>query len=294
MFDHYRQFADAIFQDTGAVVEPVADGKLHRFDDPEGKRHNRACWYVFHADGFPAGAYGNWRTGFQSRWNGQTERPTTPEERERAQAVLRQAREQRQREKALAQQSAAERAQFLWENSQPATVPHPYLAVKQISALGLRQHQGQLLVPLRTVSGELVNLQRIYPDGAKRFLLGGRITGTFWLMGEAIPKTGKLYIAEGMATAATIGATLRQPVIAAMNAGNLIPVAETIRENFPKVAIVIAADNDHRTPGNPGLTKGTEAARKVQGELTWPTTCREVDCCCTDFNDTANCGRAPQ
>ena len=294
MYDHHRQFADAIFQDTGAIIEPIADGTLHRFDDPDGRRHNRACWYVMHLDGLPAGAYGNWRTGFQSSWCANSERPGTPEERERSQALLRQAREQRQREKAQAQLSAAERAQFLWEKAQPATVAHPYLAAKRIPALGLRQYQTQLLVPLRTVSGELVNLQRIYPDGAKRFLQGGQVSGAFWLLGGEIPATGKLYIAEGVATAATVGATLRLPVVAAMNAGNLAPVAETLREHFPRLAIVIAADNDHRTPGNPGMTKGAKAARKVQGELTWPTTCREEDCCCTDFNDTANCGRAAQ
>ena len=294
MYDHHRQFADAIFQDTGAIIEPIADGTLHRFDDPDGKRHNRACWYVIYPDGLPAGAYGNWRTGFQSSWCANSEWLTTPEEQKRAQAILQRTIKQRQRERAQARQAAAERAQFVWENAEPATVAHPYLTAKQIPALGLRQCQSQLLVPLRNVSGELVNLQRIYPDGTKRFLKGGQVSGAFWLLGRKIPATGKLYIAEGVATAATIGATLRQPVVAAMNAGNLAPVAETLREHFPRLAVVIAADNDHRTPGNPGITKGAEAARKVRGELTWPTTCREVDCSCTDFNDTANCGRAAQ
>lgn len=294
MFDHNRQFADVIFKDIGAVVEPIADGTLRRFDDPEGKPNNRACWYVLHSSGLPAGAYGNWRTGFQSTWCASTQQTTTPEERERAQAVLRQAREQRNREKAQAQQSATECAQLLWEEAQPATVAHPYLVAKKIPALGLRQHQGQLLVPLRTVYGELVNLQRIYPNGAKRFLQGGQVSGAFWLMGSEICATGNLYIAEGMATAATIGSTLRQPVVAAMNAGNLTTVAETLRAHFPHLAIVIAADNDHRTLGNPGMTKGAEAARRVRGELTWPTTCQEEDCRCTDFNDTAHCGRTAQ
>ena len=101
-------------------------------------------------------------------------------------------------------------------------------------------------------------------------------------------------ITEGVATAVTIAETLRQPVVAAMHAGNLQPVAQAIRGRHRHLALVLAADNDHRTPGNPGMTKAAAAARAVQGELTWPTTCGMRDCTCTDFNDTASCGRAPR
>ena len=291
MFDHRQQFADAVYRDTGAVIEPEADGTLHRFDDPNGKRHNRACWYVMHLDGLPAGAYGNWRTGFQSTWRGHTDCPVSPEESERAQSLQRQALKQRQHERVQAQAAAASRAAVMWGEGMPATVQHPYLGRKRIPALGLRQHGDALVVPLRTVSGELVNLQRIYPDGVKRFLKGGQTIGAFWLSGRTIPDTGTLYLCEGVATAATVSQSLCGPVVAAMTAGNLLSVAEAIRAKYSALALVVATDNDHRTPGNPGMTKGAEAARKVQGQLTWPSTCREPDCVCTDFNDTANCGR---
>ena len=52
--DARRQFADAIFRDTGAVISPIADGEVHRFDDVDGKGHNLACWYVLYLDGRPA------------------------------------------------------------------------------------------------------------------------------------------------------------------------------------------------------------------------------------------------
>ncbi|WP_167854823.1 toprim domain-containing protein [Mangrovimicrobium sediminis] len=290
MFDYHRQFADAIFHDIGAIIEPIADGQLHRFDDPSGKHRNRACWYVFHLDSRPAGAYGNWRTGIQSTWRGDTPNHGTRVEREHTSELVRQAREKRERQNA----AAAERAKFIWNQAQPATLAHEYLASKKIPAIGLRVYQSTLLAPLRSVSGELVNLQRIYPDGTKRFLHGGRVTGTFWLLGREVPRSGKLYIAEGVATAATIANTLHTPVVAAMTAGNILPVAQSIRGHHPELSIVIAADNDHATPGNPGLSKGMEAARQVQAGLTWPTVCHLPDCRCTDFNDTANCERSPQ
>ena len=292
--DGVRQFADAVYRDTGAVIRPEADGDLHRFDDPEGRRNNGACWYVLHLDSRPAGACGNWRTGYQSSWRADSGSELDPAERARIDTVVRIAREKGERERLDNQTQAARRAAILWSAATPATVDHPYLELKCIPALGLRQTDDLLLVPLRNIDGNLLNLQRIDPRGDKRFLWGGRITGCFALAGaREIPEAGEVYIAEGWATAATIHQTLRVPVVAAMNAGNLKPVAETLRKKYPCLALVVAADNDHRTPGNPGMTKATEAARIAQGALTWPTTCRQEGCYCTDFNDTMNCGRAP-
>ena len=113
--------------------------------------------------------------------------------------------------------------------------------------------------------------------------------GAFWLLGSQIPERGTLRIAEGMATAATIGSTLREPVVAAMNAGNLEPVAAAIKGRYPRLQIIICGDNDHRTPGNPGLTKASEAAKKIGGQLSYPTFCGNPRCMCSDFNDLYLC-----
>ena len=290
--DGVRQFADVVYRDTGAVIHPEADGDLHRFDDPEGRRNNGSCWYVLHLDGIPAGAYGNWRTGYQSTWRADTRSELDPEERARIDVVVRIAKDKRERDKLDSHADAARRAGMLWSDAVPATVDHPYLARKRVTALGLRQAGDLLLVPLRDIEGNLLNLQRIKTGGDKRFLWGGRITGCFALAGaQEIPEVGEVYIAEGWATAATIHQTLRVPVVAAMNAGNLKTVAEAVRSKRPRLALVVAADNDHNTPGNPGLTKGREAASAVGGALTFPTVCMAHDCTCTDFNDTAHCPR---
>ncbi|MDO8862308.1 toprim domain-containing protein [Haliea sp. E1-2-M8] len=292
--DPVRAFAGAIAQNMGATVDPIPDSKIYRFDCPDGKRGNRACWYVLYLDIRPAGAYGNWRTGATFTWRQDLRQQLDPAEQARIQASFRAARAQRDQERIDAHQKTAERASALWRDGRRATVDHPYLVSKRIPALCLRQRGDVLLVSMRTVAGELVNIQRIHPDGSKRFLKGGRITGCFALFGRELPEAGELYIAEGWATAATIATTLRLPVVAAMNAGNLKSVAQVIRAVRPRLALVVAADNDHKTPGNPGMTAGAEAARLVQGSLTWPSCCMAPDCTCTDFNDTAHCGRAPR
>jgi len=59
-----------------------------------------------------------------------------------------------------------------------------------------------------------------------------------------------------------------QPVLAAVTAGNLLPVAEITRSHWPRADLVICADNDRATPNNPGLTKAREAANAVGAGLT--------------------------
>ena len=285
------QFADAVYRDTGAVIEPIPDGKVHRFDDPEGRQGNLAGWYVLHLDGHPAGAYGSWRSGYQGTWRLDCDQKPAPAEKARVQASWKAARERRERELAKAQAQAAKRAKSRWESAQPATVEHPYLARKQIPALGLRQQGPLLLVPLLTVDGDLVNVQQIYADGSKRFLKGGRITGCFALVGRQIPETGTVYVCEGWATAMTIHVKTRATVVAAMSAVNLKPVAQALRKLRPGLDLILAADYDHRTPGNPGMRHATEAARAVGGGVISPLVCGGENCLCVDFNDLAVCDR---
>jgi len=76
-------------------------------------------------------------------------------------------------------------------------------------------------------------------------------------------------------------------VIVAFNVGNLKPVAEAFHSKYPATCIVICADDDYQTEGNPGLTLATEASRSVNGFLAipiFPVTRGGKD---TDFNDMA-------
>ena len=172
-----RQFADDVYRNIGATIDPIPDSELHRFDDPEGKRGNLAGWYVLHLDDYPAGAYGSWRTGIQYTWRLDNGREPDPAEQSRIAAIVKAARERREQDKAQAQAMAATRAQALWRDAMPTTVAHPYIASKQIPAMGLRQAGPVVLVPLQTVEGKLINLQRTGPNGEKRFLQGGRAMG---------------------------------------------------------------------------------------------------------------------
>jgi putative DNA primase/helicase len=287
LLDSYLGFIKAC---TGGTPFIEADGKIHRFDDPSGKPGNKACWYLLHQDGPPCGLVGNWRTG--ERWKWQPDKPggryalQNAVSRSSALAASR----QRQLDGQRRQLSAQQQATSLWEASSAAAADHPYLTRKSVSPGHLRCKGSALLAPMIDTSNNLWNLQIIRADGAKRFLKGGRICGLFSLIGShSVPANGRLYLCEGIATALTIHKSTGKPVAAAMTAGNLKPAAGELYKRYPGLELVVAADNDHRTPGNPGIRHAFDAARTVSCGVVWPRSCG-TDCTCTDFNDVANCG----
>ena len=165
------------------------------------------------------------------------------------------------------QAEARAKAQNLWSRAKPATNAHPYLERKRINAYGLKQLRDMLLVPARDLDGTLHTLQFISADGTKRFLTGGRIAGCYFAIGRPMES---LLVAEGMATAATLYQATGQAVAACFSCGNMEAVAQALRHKFPGLRLVMCADNDANTPGNPGMTKAQAAAKAVGGYLAVP------------------------
>lgn len=94
-----------------------------------------------------------------------------------------------------------------------------------------------------------------------------------------------LLICEGFATGATLHEESGYPVLCAMTSGNLKAVAMAAKAKCPDAELVICADNDRFTAGNPGLTKAKEAAKAVGAKVTFPRF--PEGGAGTDFNDLA-------
>lgn len=276
-----NRLADSILAQHGAGVMPVADGAIHRVDHPEGSRGNKALWYALHGD---FAVHGDWRTG--ERYFVFTDDDPDPETAREARERAEQARLEREAERARQQALVAGLCRSEWPTLPRANPSHPYLLAKRVEVLGLRQKGPLLVVPL-TDGERLVNWQTIGHDGAKRFRPGGRVRGVYCPIGTIQPDQ-PLLICEGWATAMTLSTATGYATAAAMNAGNLKPVAESLRARYPRQEIVIAADNDHATAGNPGITKGKEAAAAVRGRCIWPAFAE--DDTGTDFNDAVLAG----
>ncbi|MHB8949182.1 MAG: toprim domain-containing protein [Rhodoferax sp.] len=243
------------------------DGKIHRYRVTGDKSGSVNGWAVLHAGSSPFGAFGSWKTGESHTWQATRSTPITPAElaaQRKHRAQLNQALEI---ERETVQAAARDKAQRLWGRAKPATNAHPYLQRKQINAYGIKQLRDMLLIPARDVSGALQTLQFISADGSKRFLTGGRVNGCYCAIGKPIDS---LLIAEGYATAATLFEATGQAVAACFSCGNMEAVARALRCKFPRLKLILCADNDAHTPGNPGLTKAREAARAIGGFLAVP------------------------
>jgi putative DNA primase/helicase len=259
----------------------IPDGHLRRFK-AEGD-HGRNSWYVLHAGPPLAGAFGCWKRGITETWcehNGSLSESEQQYARERWHAAKR----EREQVETELRTKAQKTAVWILERTKPATA-HAYLAAKGVKVFGdVRNWNRALVLPLRDTDGKLHSLQFIFPDADKRFLTGGRIAGCFFMVADN--SDGALVICEGYATGASIHQATGLATVAAISAGNLLAVAKAFREKFPVREIIIAADDDAWTQGNPGLSKAREAALAVRARLVLPQF-PDLSRNPTDFNDLA-------
>ena len=293
MNDPIQQFRAAM---TGRGIVPpdeiLADGKLHRCD-AEGRRGKGDASYLLHMDGLAAGGFQNWRDGVGwQNWRADAGRALTPAEEAAHRAMIEAARQEREADDARRHSEAQTACAGIWNQAKPCGPEnlHPYLALKGVKAHGLRvTGNGRLLIPMRGADGLLHSLQFIDGEGAKRFKTGGRKMEMYFSIGKP---NGVLCIAEGYATAASIHEASGHAVAVAFDAGNLLPVARALRAKLHDVRIVLCADDDDRTDGNPGLTKARAAALAVGGVVAVPRFGKDRPEGATDFNDMAAiCGK---
>jgi putative DNA primase/helicase len=245
-------------------LDPIpADGRIHRWK-PEGMG-KRNGWAVLHQVGTGIfGAAGDWSTGETI-----TIRSGTVDH--RAIEAVNKRVDKLSRINAI---DAQLKAGLDWCAARPpcgSGIPgkDTYLARKKVygpAMAGIRFDGNTVIIPMYDVDGGLHGVQTISPDGFKLFTKGCAKKGKM----HRIPGKTFTVIAEGYATAASIHMATGFECIVAFDAGNLRPVAEAIRQKHPKAQIIIAADDDRETPGNPGLTKANEAAKAIKAKVAVP------------------------
>lgn len=296
------QFRDGMA--TAGLIPPDTihgDGKLHRFSS-DGKSSHKNGWYFLHLDGPQWGQAGSWDVNGGEpvcHWCAKSDKQITQVERDTQRAQQRAMKVQHDAERTTDHDVAASLAQTLWESARPVNAGHGYLTAKGINANGARLIQaveahrqcnrlspeliGPLLViPIRNAAGHLRSLQFITEAGLKRPLTGGEKQGGYFAIGS--PK-GQIIICEGYATGASLAECTGDAVAIAFDAGNLYDVALALHVKLPALKIIVAADDDHLTAGNPGLTKARAAAQAVGGLMVVPSFPADRPDKATDFND---------
>ncbi len=303
----------------------ILDGQIHKYKVAGERGIKQDGRYRIYCDERPAGwamcwspKYGvtepvNWaffKPG-ESPWSDEEKREYV----KRMEAQRAAAARQKELERAKASAEAARK----WEAATEPRPEHPYLKKKGLSgAHGARQLGNLLVLPIQNAFGALMNIQTIAPDGEKRFHPGAPKAGGFFVLpghspgpyekpgqssepdgksgqspeptkvwGSAEPPSGgdrEVFLCEGFATGATVHEATGRTVVVAWDCGNLPKVAELLRARYPG-RLVLAADNDHRTPGNPGLAAAFELAEQFGIPFASPVF--EADETGSDWNDYA-------
>lgn len=292
-----------------------------------GKHGRGAGRIMLFADG-KGGMCFNWRTGKAAifYYDYQGKRPSRAELR-KMQAEMRKQRELYEAETRARQYAVSILAAQIWDGADSPMAGHKYLVRKRLPQArnGLRcialdkaqalidqaaieqedgegqtlRGQGRLLVvPLTDDKGVICSVQLIDESGRKTFLKGGRKKGLLWRphgLSFDAGTEGTIGIAEGVATAMSVSLLYGVPCVAALDAGNLLPCAETLRRQFPGHALRFYADKDASGVGEEKAKAAVRAlalqgarcavllppfTEEIEAEFT-----RRIGKAPTDFND---------
>ena len=293
MQDVLSLFAQAAEAERGLLFPDgvIADGHHHRVPTVD-KPKSLNGWYVVHLNDGPnesgvvVGVFNNMASGTKdAKWSSGTgKRPEaslktiTTAMRDKVLAAA--------KAKAEAAEDAVNEVVAELGRSKPVQAAFGYLEHKGVGSVpGLYRNGNTLVVPLKDGSQRVVNMQRIYKDGEgqwqKRYCKGAARTGTYFAMkgsGHTVA------VCEGLATGISIFEATGWTVLTAGDTTQLVAVARMARRMMPGTRIIICADDDRRTEGNPGVTKAREAAKAVDGEVRVPVF-DDIDSKGTDYND---------
>jgi len=251
------------------ITEPILNGQIQR-TSVVGKAGNSG-WYVgMMLSGKVFATYGRWDTGDKKRFGDDNHEISVADS-----IVILEMNERIEEEKIKKHKKASQIAKKMYENAKAGE--HEYLTKKQAKHHNSRIYNNMLLVPIYDRS-KIVNLQRIYPDGSKKFLYGGQVIGC----ASRIPGSGKIAVCEGFSTGSSIHQATGFTVLIAFNAMNLVHVAKLVRKRNPNDEIIICADNDkfvEKLGYCPGERFGREAAKAGDAGFVMPS---EIG---KDFND---------
>lgn len=261
----------------------IPDGNLHRFDVE--KPNDKAGWYIYFPGDIAAGAFGNWKTGQKEKWCSRSFSALSPKDQKEYEKKQKQAKEKRQQVEAENHARAEKEVLNFLHNTSPCPPDYQYLKDKGIQPHGVLTDGKDIIVPIY-VGGQIKSLQRIKTDGTKKFHPGGKIKGGCYPIGNFEGAT-TILLTEGLATASTLNEATGYPVVVAFNAGNLPDVARFLKTQHPDQEIIVCADDDWKTDGNPGVTKARTAAEIVHGRMVKPVFSVKRPDKATDFNDLA-------
>ncbi len=253
----------------------ILDGQIHRFKTREDKGSNTAGSYCIFTQHWPAGWVQDWRKGDAVSWTLKREElddegksyfddETYKKNLELSRKHQEELRKQREHDKLV----ASENARILFEQTSDTQDPYfAYLQRKGIHPHGVKflnpySTNETMLVPIYNINGVIQSIQYIDADGNKKYFYQAPISGGFFPFGLG-DNPDIILVGEGYATMATVYELTGYPCVAAMDCGNLLHVCMALKGKYTNSKIIITADNDTRSEGNPGISRANHAKDKL-------------------------------
>ena len=276
-------YDDVLGQITGAglLVDHLDIGRLRRckLQDDKEKRG----WYHLHeirlpnGDDLIVGSYGVWRGAVNNATKIElNKQEISTEQRDSLRKRLAEDKARAAAARKADADRAAAKATAAWKKCTEQG-DCDYLQRKGVQAHGTRfSPAGAMVIPMLDGAGRIHGLQIIRGKQApgqrkrldKEFWPQGLIKkGHFHLIGMP---SGLVLVAEGYATAASLYEATGLPVAVAFDAGNLAPVAAALKSRYKEARILICADDDAWSEGNPGISCASAAALEVGGAWVAP------------------------
>jgi phage/plasmid primase-like uncharacterized protein len=221
---------------AGLALEDFTDWSANA-GNYAGPKDCASVWQSFKGDGIGPGTL--FHLAFSHGW-----KDTARTQRQPRQATTRQAKPSPQR----AQSDAA----AIWVQCEPASPQHGYIVAKRGNAEGLRQvpadsslriagHDvsGWLVVPCRTLAGELQTLQCIPPPSAgKKLNLAGASFGNGCHIVGSLKDAAQCFIVEGIGQAWACWQATGQPAAVCFGAGRMGAVVKAIKAHALPLVLV--------------------------------------------------------
>ena len=205
--------------------------------------------------------YGNWKTGFEGKWSSIDTNTLSVVDKQALHKQMEQASAQAKEQRKLRQDEVAVEAQERMNICHEAT-EHEYLTNKKVKSYGLKQLNGNLIVPVYSTTGEIRSLQSIDKKGNKRFKSASEIKGNVFLIGTTfldLKDIEKLIIVEGYSTAASVYEATQIPVACVFSANFTLDAVSKLRK-LTGARFILALDNDENGVGE---KKAQECASAV-------------------------------
>jgi len=185
IYDYASEALDAL-REHGFILDRVEfDGVERRCATKDKPEKENGAYRGELSGGLASVVFYNHRTKEGGCWYPKRKKKFTDAERRELERRVDEARKEREAERAKTQKKAAKEARKLYDAAKKCK-SHPYLKKKGVRPVkGLKiDADGKLLIPMYDSDGTLMSLQFIDAQSRKRFLPGGKITGTSFLIGD--------------------------------------------------------------------------------------------------------------